>query len=66
MPQLEKPEEVPVERVDNKYFRMSGAAEGMIQNEVSVAGTWGYEGKMDACVTEDALDGDEEGSQPAF
>lgn len=66
VPQLEKPEEVPVERVDNKYFRMSGAAEGMIQNEVSVAGTWGYEGKMDACVTEDALDGDEEGSQPAF
>ena len=54
--------------MDNKYFRMPGAAEGMIQNEavVSVAGTWGYEGKMDACVTEDALDGDEEGSQPAF
>lgn len=66
VPQLEKPEEVPVERVDNKYFRMPGAAEGMIQNEVTVTGTWGYEGKMDACVTEDALEGDDELSNPQF
>ena len=25
----------------------------MIANETTVAGTFGYEGKMDACVTED-------------
>ncbi len=53
VPQLPTPTEVPVEVIDNKKFRMPGAAEGMIDNEVSVAGTLGYEGKMDACVTED-------------
>ena len=45
---------------------MPGAAEGMIQNEVTVTGTWGYEGKMDACVTEDALEGDDELYNPQF
>lgn len=66
VPQLEKPEEIPVERIDNKTFRMPGAALGMIDNEVTVAGTWGYEGKMDACVTEDSLESDDEEVRPSF
>ena len=53
VPQLEPPTEVPVEVIDSKTFRVPGAAEGMLQNEIRVAGTLGYEGKMDACVTED-------------
>ena len=60
MPQLDTPTEVAVERVDNSTFRMPGAEMGMIENEVSVKGTWGYEGKMDACVTEDAFENEEE------
>lgn len=64
---MDEPEEVPVDRIDNRTFRMPGADAGMIDNETSVAGTWGYEGKMDACVTEDALETDsEEEMQPAF
>ncbi len=54
VPQLEAPVEEAVPRIDNKTFRVPGAAEGMIQNEVSVAGTWGY-ARMDECVTEDSL-----------
>ena len=60
VPQLPEPEEVPVVRVDNSTFRMPGAELGMIENEVTVQGTWGYEGKMDACVTEDAFENDED------
>ena len=60
VPQLAEPEEVPVVRVDNSTFRMPGAELGMIENEVTVQGTWGYEGKMDACVTEDAFENDED------
>ena len=52
VPQVEAPTEVPVVQLNNKTFRVPGAAEGMIANEVSVAGTTGFE-KMDACVTED-------------
>ena len=67
VPQLPTPTETPVIPVDNHEFRVPGAAEGFAANRVSVAGTWGYEGKMDACVTEDQIhDGDEEEIKAAF
>ena len=52
VPQLQAPEEIPVVRLNNQTFRVPGAAEGMLQNTVTVDEAWGYE-KMDACVTED-------------
>ncbi|MBQ5862730.1 MAG: hypothetical protein IIW67_03355, partial [Peptococcaceae bacterium] len=54
----EKPEEIPVEKVDIHTFRMPGAAEGMYNDatSVSIAGTWGYT-RMDECVTEDSTSG---------
>lgn len=55
VPQLPHPVETPVIPPENWKFRVPGAAEGLIANRVSVAGTWGYEGKMDACVTEDQI-----------
>lgn len=61
VPQLPKPTETPVVPPDNRDFRLPGAAQGFVQNRVSVAGTWGYEGKMDACVTDDQIhDGQDE------
>ncbi|MBQ2776332.1 MAG: aryl-sulfate sulfotransferase, partial [Peptococcaceae bacterium] len=56
VPQLPQPEEIPVVKVDNSTFRVPGAAEGKIANQTKVAGTWGYTGRMDACVTEDKLE----------
>ena len=53
VPQLPVPEETPVVQLKNKTFRVPGAAEGMIANETLVEEAFGYEGKMDACVTED-------------
>lgn len=53
VPQLPVPEEVPVAQLNNKTFRVPGAAEGMIANETTVEGTMGYNKRMDACVTED-------------
>ncbi len=73
VPQIEPPQEVPVQQLDCRMFRVPGAAEGMLRNEVSVAGTWGYEEFMDACVTEDSVNPtevvglvDEEESTAAF
>ena len=56
VPQLEKPEEIPVAPLNNKTFRVPGAAEGMIDNETMVADAFGYESAFENCVTED--DGD--------
>ena len=55
VPQLEKPEEVPVERIDNRTFRMPGAAMGMIDNVVEVEGVQDRVVRADACVTDDSL-----------
>lgn len=54
VPQLSKPTETPVAAVNNRTFRVPGAALGQIDHVTKVEGTWGYGGKMDACVTEDA------------
>lgn len=53
VPQLPIPEEVPVAQLNNKTFRVPGAAEGMIANETVVEEAFGFNTKMDACVTED-------------
>ena len=53
VPQLPKPVEVPVERVNNMTFRMPGAAEGMLENITVVPEALGYTSKMAACVTEE-------------
>ena len=63
VPQLEKPVEVPVERVDNMTFRMPGAAEGKLQNFVEVPEAKGYSSKIAACVTENADDEDMVGAK---
>ena len=53
VPQLPTPEEVEVVKLNNKTFRVPGAAEGMIANETDVAEAFGYEGSFENCVTED-------------
>ena len=55
VPQLERPEEVPVKRIDNRTFRMPGAALGMIDNVVEVEGAQDRVVRADACVTDDSL-----------
>ena len=51
VPQLEKPTEVPVPKLDITTFRVPGAAEGMLANFTEVEGTMGYTSAMAACVT---------------
>lgn len=53
VPQLEKPQEVPVVRVDNMTFRMPGAGSGHLENITEVPEALGYTSKMAACVTDD-------------
>ena len=50
VPQLEKPVEVPVERVNNLTFRLPGAALGMLDNFPEALG---FTSSIAACVTED-------------
>ena len=52
VPQVEKPVETPVVRLDNHDFRVPGASDSAIKEVTSVAGTEGYNFKMDACVTD--------------
>ena len=53
VPQLERPVETPVPRLDNKTFRVPGAAPGQLDNRVTVAGTTGYGIKQEFCVATD-------------
>lgn len=55
IPQLQKPEEVPVKRMNNKEFRVEGAAPGEIENVVEVDGAKGSDKLTDSCVTDDAV-----------
>ncbi|HHX77441.1 MAG TPA: thioredoxin, partial [Firmicutes bacterium] len=43
IPQLDKPKEVAIERVDNNDFRMPGAAPKDFNNVTKVPGTLGFE-----------------------
>lgn len=52
IPQLEKPQEIPVKRLNNMTFRVPGAAEGNIQNVTEVRAAFGYTSEIAACVTE--------------
>ena len=63
VPQLEKPVETPVERVDNMTFRMPGAADCKLQNFVEVPEAKGYSSKIAACVTENSDDEDMVGAK---
>ena len=56
VPQLEKPAEVPVARIDNMTFRMPGAASCVLQNMVEVPEATGYGSKIAACVTEETVE----------
>ena len=60
VPQLDVPEEVPVERIDNMTFRMPGADAGMIENVTEVPEAKGFTSSLAACVTEDQMGGDED------
>jgi len=53
IPQLKKPEEIPVERINNMEFRMPGAAEGKLKNFTKVAEALGFTSAIAACVTDD-------------
>ncbi|MBO5141371.1 MAG: thioredoxin, partial [Peptococcaceae bacterium] len=66
VPQLEKPVEVPVERVDNMTFRMPGAADCKLQNITEVPEAKGYGSKIAACVTEEMPEDDEEETGAKF
>lgn len=55
VPQVEKPLEVAVKKPDIQKFRMPGAADSAITHMTNVNGTWGFEGKMDSCVTDDSI-----------
>lgn len=52
VPQLEKPVETPVVRLDNHDFRVPGASDSKITEMTTVEGTLGYTAKIDACVTD--------------
>lgn len=52
VPQLEKPVETPVEKLDCHDFRVPGASSSEIKEVTEVAGTEGYNFKIDACVTD--------------
>ena len=52
VPQLEKPVETPVVRLDNHDFRVPGASDSKITEMTTVEGTLGYSAKIDACVTD--------------
>lgn len=56
VPQLDKPEEVPVEALEIETFRVPGAAEGMLDNFTTVPEAKGYTSSLAACVTEDQVD----------
>ncbi|ABO51730.1 conserved hypothetical protein [Desulforamulus reducens MI-1] len=50
VPQLERPKEVPVERVDVTTFRMPGASGPGVKKETTVAGVVPYQGDTALCV----------------
>lgn len=60
VPQVEKPVEVPVAKVDNMTFRMPGAASCELQNVTEVPEALGYSSKIAACVTEETVEEDDD------
>lgn len=50
IPQLERPEEVPVERIDVKTFRVPGAAQSGCKREIEVPGVIPFQGDTALCV----------------
>ena len=56
VPQLEKPVETPVVRLDNHTFRVPGAADCKLPEATIVPGTTGYSQKVEMCVSADDQD----------
>ncbi len=56
VPQLDKPKEVAIERIDVKTYRMRGAAAPGPKKETSVEGVWPYQGDSALCVAADIDD----------
>lgn len=52
VPQVEKPVETPVKKLDCHDFRVPGASDSEIKEMTEVEGTLGYNFKIDACVTD--------------
>ena len=61
VPQLPKQDEIPVPRLDNFTFRVPGADEGQLRDEVTtkVPDAIGYLTTMAGCVTEEQIDAPE-------
>lgn len=53
VPQLEKPEEIAIAKIDNMSFRVPGAAPGTLDHITEVPEALGYTSAMAACVTEE-------------
>lgn len=51
VPQLPKPDETPIPKLDIKKFRVPGAADCEVKNVVEVEGTWGYPDHVQSCVS---------------
>lgn len=49
IPQVTEPIETPIERLNNKSFRVPGAAEGKLENITTVLGTKGWPQKIEKC-----------------
>ena len=56
VPQLAKPVETPVVRLDNHTFRVPGAADCTLPEATIVPGTTGYSRKVEMCVSADDQD----------
>ena len=54
VPQVEKPEEVAIPRIDVTDFRMPGAKGKEFPKVTKVAGVWGYGGAGGFCVEKEA------------
>lgn len=69
VPQLPKPDETPIPKLDIKNFRVPGAADCVVQNVVEVEGTWGYPDKVQSCVSaedDEHLGGDDDDEPKAM
>lgn len=51
VPQLPKPDETPIPKLNIKKFRVPGAADCEVKNVVEVEGTWGYPDHVQSCVS---------------
>lgn len=63
VPQIPAPVETPVERLNIKTFRVPGAAQGQVDNVVTIPGTTGWPSEVEQCVTPDQVNSAEKSSK---